>query len=53
MEVFQRKRGVFRKSSIQLTQEVAETQDWSPQEIDRRQKRLVRLAAKVWELPNV
>ena len=50
---FDRKREIFRRSSIQLTREVSEMQSWSPQEIDRRQKRLARLAARVWELPNV
>lgn len=49
---FDEKKEIFKKSLVVLSQEIAQATDWSPKEIQKRQKRLAKLAAKVWELPN-
>ena len=51
-ESFSKKKEIYRNSIIPFTQEIAEISDWSIEEIQKRQKRLAKLAAKVWELPN-
>ena len=49
---FSEKKDIYRDSIISLTQEISKIPDWSIDEIQKRQKRLAKLAAKVWELPN-
>ena len=49
---FARKRELCGRSAIELTRKVAESADWSPGEIEDRQRRLAELAARVWELPS-
>lgn len=50
---FDKKREMFDNSTIALTREIAQTIDWSPAEIQKRQVRLAKLAARVWDLPDV
>ena len=49
---FVRKRTAYGQSAIELTRKVAESADWSPGEIDVRQRALAELAARVWGLPG-
>ena len=49
---FSQKKEIYQNSIISLTQEISKIPDWSIEEIQKRQKRLAKLAAKVWELPN-
>ncbi len=49
---FAKKQDIYGQSTIELTRQVAERADWSPDEIKRRQKRLAELAARVWALPS-
>ena len=49
---FSEKKDIYRNSIISLTQEISEIPDWSIGAIQKRQKQLAKLAAKVWELPN-
>ena len=42
------KKEAFSKSKLQLTQEVGNKQDWSMDEVTKRQQRLAELAVKVW-----
>ena len=50
---FSRKKGIYKNSTISLVCDIAEVPDWSPMEIHKRQVQLAKLAAKVWELPDV
>ena len=45
---FAAKKDAYVRSAIQLTRDVGIGTDWSPQEIVRRQRRLVGQAARVW-----
>ena len=49
---FERKKEAFSDSTIRLTQEIADTEVWSPSEIQKRQERLANLAVDVWDLPS-
>ena len=51
-ESFARKQTAYERSAVELTRKVAESADWSPGEIEDRQRRLAELAARVWELPS-
>lgn len=50
---FSRKKAIYENSVILLTREIAQAMAWSPEEIEKRQDRLARLAAEVWRLPEV
>ena len=50
---FSRKKEIYKNSAISLTRDIAKISDWSPVEIHKRQNELVKLAAKVWDLPDV
>ena len=50
---FSQKKEIYRNSIISLTQKISEISDWSPAKIQRRQEQLAKLAAKVWDLPDV
>ncbi|MBB5957412.1 hypothetical protein FHS29_004007 [Saccharothrix tamanrassetensis] len=45
---FSDKRTVLANSAFVLTAEVAQEEDWGPEEIDRRQRRLAKLAVATW-----
>ena len=45
---FAAKKGAYVRSAIQLTRDVGTCTDWTPQEVAKRQRRLVDLAARVW-----
>ena len=45
---FAAKRDAYSRSAIGLTREVGACADWSPREVDRRQRRLVTQAIRVW-----
>ena len=45
---FAAKKASYRRSVVHLTQEVGTCDNWSPETIARRQKRLVTRAARVW-----
>lgn len=47
---FSEKQRHFNASTFMLTQEVGQKTDWSPQEVDERQKRLATLAIATWPL---
>ncbi len=50
---FTRKREIFESSAIRLSRAIAGCSDWSPEEIQKRQCRLAKLASQVWRLPDV
>jgi hypothetical protein len=50
---FSRKKEIYKNSAIALTRDIAMVSDWSPAEIQKRQEYLAKLAARVWELPDV
>ena len=50
---FSKKKEIYKNSAISLTRDIAKISDWSPEEIQQRQVRLAKLAAKVWDLPDV
>ena len=49
---FSRKKAAYQESVISLTKELADNEDWSPDEIQARQERMAALAVQVWELPD-
>ena len=50
---FSKKKEIYSNSAIPLTRELASIEEWSPRAIQRRQRRLAKVAAKVWDLPDV
>jgi hypothetical protein len=46
---FAKKRGVFRGSAIEITREVSVHTDWSPCDIEKRQKEMARRATEIWQ----
>ncbi len=50
---FSRKKDIYKSSAILMTREISQVIDWSPEEIERRQDRLAKLASEVWRLPTV
>lgn len=50
---FDRKREAYQKNTILLTKSIADNyQQWSPDEIKRRQAELTKLAAQTWSFPS-
>ena len=49
---FSRKRQGYKRSAILLNQEIAKRDQWSPDEIDKRQEELVKRATRVWSFSN-
>ena len=49
---FTSKKAVYETSQYRLTQQLAESDEWSPSAIQECQRRLARLAATVWKLPS-
>jgi hypothetical protein len=47
---FSQKKKLYADSTFLLTQEVAESRDWGPKQVDKRQAELAELASKVWPL---
>ena len=47
-ESFSRKKKTYEGSLYRITSDLHKYEEWRPEEIDRRQKELARLAAKVW-----
>ena len=47
---FQKKKAVLALSSLCLTKEVSNQQDWTDKEIKARQSRLAQMAVSVWPL---
>ena len=47
-ESFSRKKKTYEGSLYRITSDLSKYEEWRPEEIDRRQKELARLAAKVW-----
>ena len=45
---FQKKKTVYAKSEIILTQKISETLAWSREEIEKRQARMAKLARTIW-----
>ena len=45
---FPKKKAILGRSALVLTKKIAESNDWSPCEIDKRQKAMAKLAAQVW-----
>lgn len=52
-ESFSMKRKMFQDSSFLLTRMIGAQTDWSPQEIDERQKQLAAYAVRTWPLKGV
>lgn len=46
---FAKKRGVFRDSAIEITRELGTYIDWSPSNIEKRQKEMARRATEIWQ----
>lgn len=47
---FKDKLSNYSKSSLEITKKLAEFQDWTPQAIEDRQKRMAKVACHVWRL---
>ncbi len=47
---FLKKKKIFTNSSIKLTRDIAEYDQWSPSEIEERQHKLTKTAIKVWSI---
>lgn len=47
---FDRKRAIYRGTPYELTKQVGELKDWTPNAVDVRQKALAALAVKTWPL---
>ncbi|MGI9558240.1 MAG: DUF262 domain-containing protein [Thermodesulfobacteriota bacterium] len=45
---FAKKKQFLHRSAIKISQEIAHRNDWSPSEIEKRQKKLVGIATQVW-----
>jgi len=45
---FEQKKIVFKESSLSITSQLAEYDDWTPENIQERQRHMVDQAAKVW-----
>ena len=46
---FAKKRGIFRGSAIEITRELGVHTDWSPSDIEKRQKEMARRATEIWQ----
>ncbi len=49
-KAFDEKKPIFKRSPFALTAEIAKNTQWTPAEIEARQKQLAELAPKVWPL---
>ncbi len=47
---FREKMEIYRKSTYQLTRDISMADEWTPQEISGRQRRLAERAAAIWRL---
>lgn len=45
---FQRKREVFASDTLAITRQVAEAEQWTPREIEKRQRWMAQIAAAIW-----
>ncbi len=45
---FQKKKEIFRGSSLSITSQLAEYDDWTPERIEKRQNYMIKRAAEVW-----
>jgi hypothetical protein len=49
-EEFAKKRDAYSRSSIVLTRRISEFSEWTPENIDARQKQMAELAVKAWPI---
>ena len=47
---FEGKKEVYRESELIITKKIAEYNDWTPSEIEERQKELAKKAVEIWDL---
>ena len=47
---FEGKKAVYKESELQITKKVAEYDDWTPSEIETRQKELAKKALEIWKI---
>lgn len=47
---FEAKQEFYAQSSIALTRELSEIEEWTPEAITRRQKKMIRRAVQVWDI---
>lgn len=45
---FEKKKAIFRESSLSITSRLAEYDDWTPESIEKRQRYMVKRAVEVW-----
>ena len=45
---FEKKKEIFRESNLSITSRLADYDDWTPENIERRQHHMVRRAVEVW-----
>ncbi|MFD1625742.1 DUF262 domain-containing protein [Azospirillum griseum] len=50
---FPAKRSIYADSIYTLTRDVAECEDWTPNAIIERQKKLARMASAIWRIPQL
>ncbi|WP_173655094.1 GmrSD restriction endonuclease domain-containing protein [Sharpea azabuensis] len=48
--MFENKKSNFAKSKIEPNFEIANNKEWSPKEIDARQKQFAKIALKIWSV---
>jgi hypothetical protein len=48
---FSEKRAIFAREEMEITRRVAESERWTPREIDRRQRWMAGIAAEIWRCP--
>lgn len=46
---FQKKKGIYAESSLQITKDLAQCESWTPENIQERQLEMAKLATKVWK----
>lgn len=46
---FEKKKETYAESSLQITKNLAQYESWTPENIQKRQRRMARLAIKVWK----
>lgn len=47
---FEVKREFYARSSVALTRELSKAEEWTPETIERRQKKMIKRATQVWDI---
>ncbi|MDF2954910.1 MAG: hypothetical protein OD815_000526, partial [Candidatus Alkanophagales archaeon MCA70_species_2] len=47
---FEDKKSIYKESELIITKKIAEYYDWTPSEIEKRQKELAKKAVEIWDI---